>query len=988
MANSPYDSGAGTVTLNTNLPDKYENVHAIPEAFGSAIAHGMQELGHGAVKASLFYGQVAADDQLNKYEAQLSTMLHGDPNKMVPGVDGKMHPDTGFFGLKGDDMMRARPGIVKQMDDLRTSLHDQLQIPESKLQFDIHSRRLQNLRTYEVGQAFERANTAYNNNVIDAGEETQKFNISTNPINDTAFDGYSQNLKSFYIKRAQVNGLGTEGIQDAIRQAGVDAKKARGEGALKMIENSLYVNRDIPGAKRIFDQVEQKIDPEHRIKIARILTPQVDRYQTQELYRQGGYETGVTHPVPSFSPEVNKTLDGAALKYGLDPGMMRTFAKIESSGNPEARSGSYKGLLQTRSGDVDSAVAEIAQQARDFKRDYGRDPDAADLYMIHQQGAGGYTNHLAYPNRPAWENMAATAEGRQKGEAWAKAAIWGNVPDKDKARFGGVDNVTSEAFVSLWRGRVANSGGSPRDLTDDEDAPAGFTMSKAEALRRAEQQTEGMPQNIRDGLIRMVQHRFNLVRAENSEQRAETAVSAMDAIKAASVGNEGVKFPDDAVRQFVPEKYEQYRSNFDIASHVGSQLRAARYASSDELQGIAGDIGSGQGWRSDQLREKIKMSGAIDPDGDYNRWKAHAIGALREIAGQRQKGLQSDPAGYVSGSPEVQDKIRALDAVPEKDEAGRLKAYQAIRDAAWKKQGEMGVPENERRILTAAEAQQRVSMLMDPNKTPHALQGMKQLQQAYGPQWNRALQDMVQIGGLPTGYQSVLNLHPQDADLMARALREGAVSGDKKEKFSWDKALGQTAGQAAQHSNRAIIDATIGADRDKTGKYRQSLVDQGLAAPDVESNINDIRTLAYAHSYYLGQDAASAAQAAIKGFLDDTNFYSKARVPAQQFYEIRDAARNVSKAITGDSVTVPSSYGRPGFADASEYAAHASSNLAWKNTPEGNGIVAYDQQDRPMKWKDGSPIVIRFGNVGKLQDRQEVPPARTEAVPNPFAGGL
>jgi hypothetical protein len=50
--------------------------------------------------------------------------------------------------------------------------------------------------------------------------------------------------------------------------------------------------------------------------------------------------------------------------------------------------------------------------------------------------------------------MYQTGEGQQKGQGWAKRAIWGNVPDKDKKRFGSVDNITSKDFMNLWTSRV------------------------------------------------------------------------------------------------------------------------------------------------------------------------------------------------------------------------------------------------------------------------------------------------------------------------------------------------------------------------------------------------------------------------------------------------------------------------------------------------------------------------------------------------------
>jgi hypothetical protein len=56
--------------------------------------------------------------------------------------------------------------------------------------------------------------------------------------------------------------------------------------------------------------------------------------------------------------------------------------------------------------------------------------------------------------------MASTGEGRARGEAWAKRAIWGNMTDSMKAQFpGGVNTVTSGAFVSLWAARYGRAAG-------------------------------------------------------------------------------------------------------------------------------------------------------------------------------------------------------------------------------------------------------------------------------------------------------------------------------------------------------------------------------------------------------------------------------------------------------------------------------------------------------------------------------------------------
>ena len=176
--------------------------------------------------------------------------------------------------------------------------------------------------------------------------------------------------------------------------------------------------------------------------------------------------------------------DDLTQQYGLPPGLLSTFSGIESGGNPSAQTGSYRGLFQLSPSEFNrygggniydagdnsrAAAAKLSDETQMFRSSYGRDPTPAELYMIHQQGWGGYQAHTANPDAPAWQNMALTGEGRQKGQDWAKRAIWGNVPDDVKANYpGGVDSLTSRDFMELWRKKVARFSGNP-SMADSTD---------------------------------------------------------------------------------------------------------------------------------------------------------------------------------------------------------------------------------------------------------------------------------------------------------------------------------------------------------------------------------------------------------------------------------------------------------------------------------------------------------------------------------------
>jgi hypothetical protein len=171
--------------------------------------------------------------------------------------------------------------------------------------------------------------------------------------------------------------------------------------------------------------------------------------------------------IPSGAPI--DEVDIAATALGLDAGFMKAVARIESGFDPKQRTGSYIGLFQLSnyefnkygSGDItdarDNAVAasyKFVTAAILFEISTHRKPTLSDLYLIHQQGTQGAAEHVNHPDWIAWKSMCATDEGRVKGEKWCKRAIWQNTLPAIKAIWKSVDNLTSAAFVEMWRQRV------------------------------------------------------------------------------------------------------------------------------------------------------------------------------------------------------------------------------------------------------------------------------------------------------------------------------------------------------------------------------------------------------------------------------------------------------------------------------------------------------------------------------------------------------
>src|SRR5690349_22461324 len=183
--------------------------------------------------------------------------------------------------------------------------------------------------------------------------------------------------------------------------------------------------------------------------------------------KPAGTIRGSLKDVPVASPveEIKRAADA----FGLDFNFMKAVAKIESNFDPRQRTGSYVGLFQLSSsefakygsGDIlnarDNAMAaayKFAAAAKLFELTTHKKATNGDLYLIHQQGTQAAEEHVNHPDSIAWKSMCATNEGKQKGEKWCKRAIWGNTLPEIKHVWRTVDNLTSGAFVKMWRQRL------------------------------------------------------------------------------------------------------------------------------------------------------------------------------------------------------------------------------------------------------------------------------------------------------------------------------------------------------------------------------------------------------------------------------------------------------------------------------------------------------------------------------------------------------
>lgn len=180
----------------------------------------------------------------------------------------------------------------------------------------------------------------------------------------------------------------------------------------------------------------------------------------------------------------------------LDPAYISRLFQIESGGDPNAVTGSNRGLGQfgpqeearygitdANRGSADAQAAavqrEAVEHAAKLQKALGRAPTPGELYLMHQQGiAGGPALLSADPSMPAWKVI----RPFYKSDSIARQAITGNVPGNHPLRGADADNITAGDFRNLWVSkfeRGLNGAPSPSSAQTASAAPSSAPLSIA-----------------------------------------------------------------------------------------------------------------------------------------------------------------------------------------------------------------------------------------------------------------------------------------------------------------------------------------------------------------------------------------------------------------------------------------------------------------------------------------------------------------------------
>lgn len=173
-------------------------------------------------------------------------------------------------------------------------------------------------------------------------------------------------------------------------------------------------------------------------------------------FQKDGGGGGGTAPAPRPAPATGGVVLGGGSgpagvnftsyekQYGLPSGYLHRTAQIESAMNPKAQNpnSSAGGLFQfidstaraygltdkfDPAASTDAASRLAADNARYLRGQLGREPTAAELYLAHQQGAGGAAKLLANPNAPAASVVGANAVRLNGGNTGMTAGEFANL---------------------------------------------------------------------------------------------------------------------------------------------------------------------------------------------------------------------------------------------------------------------------------------------------------------------------------------------------------------------------------------------------------------------------------------------------------------------------------------------------------------------------------------------------------------------------------
>lgn len=509
----------------------------------------------------------------------------------------------------------------------------------------------------------------------------------------------------FDLKAGDASVLGMEQIGKKAKAKEKDA----GQGYLLDT-----INGNLDAAMRTPDEKtrEQLLDSINSSIVAAREKGHIDRLKEAELRQKYGQEFA-ERSLRALPPEeqLKRLLPPQATPSQAAAGgdYRNRVIQAESGGDPKAVNPSgAKGLYQfmpetAKQYGLDDPTDPVksgaafdrftADNRAVLTKSLGREPTDAELYLAHQQGAGGASALLRDPSRPAVEALADAYGGNR-----AKAA-------KAITQNGGSLSMTAGEFAAK---QYAHFDKTPGEVQVASLGNGYDFQAKTNTV------VDYLPADKR---MLMIEQAQNKLKENDTRFRAEVNDRYQNALVDIRANGQTSVVSDGEIRSAYrndPLKAEALVKNLREEKTFYGARQAVKFTSPQE----------------DELLLKTWT-----PQGENAATTAPRYEALVRAVQEKRRALAEDPGGYVrQTSPEVQAKFAEAEADPKK-----LPAALEMSDQV---QSQLGVPPFDRRLLGKGQAETMVRQVMDlkGEKMADAMQGMAAQYGRYWPQVFRELQ--------------------------------------------------------------------------------------------------------------------------------------------------------------------------------------------------------------------------------------------------------
>lgn len=442
MAQIDPNVGIPTVAPDAAPSDRSQHIRVSADQFGAQVGQGLEKLGAGATTAGKFFGQVAADDAGNQYQDFATKLIHGDPTQQTLGPDGTMQPDLGYMGLRGEAALRARPEVERKLDEKMKELRSNLTTLDQQLNFDTFSNRFKAGISSKVGSYADEQAKTYYKSVNDSTGKLALDHIANNFQNPQEVAAGAADLAHAYVKNAQLSGAqeGSPQIAEAVANAKRDA--------LATQLNAMAV-KDPFKAMQVLDKNKEIAGIQYD-NLASAFRARADEYRGYDVGKKTIEATYAKNPAPN--PQI---LNDTGERHGISGSYLQRVHQLEGNGTSSTGAqGPFQFIPSTAAKyglkdpfNYEQAADAAARLASDNKNaltvSIGRTPTDPELYLAHQQGAGGAGALLKYPNLTATQALM-TLPRYHNDQAAAEKAIRVN---------GGDPSAPAIDFTSMWAAR-------------------------------------------------------------------------------------------------------------------------------------------------------------------------------------------------------------------------------------------------------------------------------------------------------------------------------------------------------------------------------------------------------------------------------------------------------------------------------------------------------------------------------------------------------